>query len=106
MAKSQRNLANIQVLVDGRLQLTPEFDEFNNTVRFASYGSARRTKLMELLERGLEFPVNCKHCPSLNKDPDLQKLLKEDKIELFNVRQYPTKYRVTFKKTHVRIKRK
>lgn len=82
-------------------ELTDEFKEYLNFVRDADYGLSRRNHLMRLLELGLEFPINCKHCPQLSQDTDLQKLLKAGKIELVNVREYKT-----HKKTHVRLKRK
>lgn len=100
-AKSQPYSANILHKVGDEWKLTPEFAEFNENVRYADYGAKRRKNLLALLEKGLEFPINTKHCPLLSTDPDIKKLLKDGKIELFNVRQWNSHH----KKTHVRIRR-
>lgn len=100
-AKSQTNKANILHKIDGEWKLTPEFKEFNEKVRYADYGSERRKNMLALLERGLEFAVNAKYCPQLDTDTDIKKLLKDGKIELFNVREWNSHY----KRTHVRIRR-
>ena len=57
-AKSQTNKANVLRKVDGKWELTPEFKEFNERVRYADYGSERRKNMLAVLESGLEFEVN------------------------------------------------
>lgn len=100
-AKSQTNKANILRKEGTEWKLTPEFAEFNKNVRYADYGSERRKNLLVLLEKGLEFPINVKHCPQLDTDTDIKKLLKDGKIELFNVREWNSHHKCT----HVRIRR-
>ena len=98
MAKTQNNLAN--VFIPNTRELTPEYIQYLKTVRDADYGKERRERLLALLDLGLEFAVNKTRCPQMSTDKDLQKLLKEGKIELFNVRMYKN-----HKTTHVRKKR-
>lgn len=68
-------------------------------IRKLPFGSARRRAILRLLETGYLIPVNGHGCIQLNVDRDLQKLLKEDKIEMYNERS-----KSTFKRTIVRYK--
>lgn len=55
-------------------------------IRKLPFGSARRQAIVQLLETGYLIPVNGIGCIQLNADKDLQKLLKEEKIEMYNER--------------------
>ena len=68
-------------------------------IRKLPFGSARRQAILRLLETGFLIPVNGMGCLQMKTDPDLRKLLKEDKIELYNERS-STK----FKRTIIRYK--
>ena len=68
-------------------------------IRKLPFGSARRQAIVQLLETGYLIPVNGIGCIQLNVDKDLQKLLKEEKIEMYNERSSGH-----FKRTIVRYK--
>lgn len=55
-------------------------------IRKLPFGSARRQAIVQLLETGYLIPVNGMGLIQLKNDPDLQKLLKEEKIEMYNER--------------------
>lgn len=44
------------------------------------YGKDRRNKILALMKEGMQITVNRSHCIPLNKDPDLLRLLKQNKI--------------------------
>lgn len=68
-------------------------------IRKLPFGSARRQAIVQLLETGYLIPVNGIGCIQMKADKDLQKLLKEDKIEIYNERSSKN-----FKRTIVRYK--
>lgn len=70
-------------LVDRALK--QEYKELRDVVHNDSYGGMRRKKIYEYLKKGLEIQVNGLHCIQTKNDPDILRLLKEDKIEMFNV---------------------
>lgn len=49
-----------------------------------SYGKDRRKKILESLEKGFMFMVNCKHRPQMKDDADLRRLVKQGKVKLCN----------------------
>src|SRR6478609_3584861 len=55
-------------------------------IRKLPFGSVRRQAILQLLQTGYLIPVNGIGCIQLNADKDLQKLLKENKIEIYNER--------------------
>lgn len=67
-------------------------------IKHLPFGSARRHTIIQLLKTGYLIPVNGLHCIQLNADPDLRKLLKDGKIEMYNERTG------TFKRTIIRYK--
>lgn len=67
-------------------------------IRHLPFGSGRRQAIIQLLQTGFLIPVNGKNCIQLNADPDLRKLLKNGKIEMYNERNR------TFKRTIIRYK--
>ncbi|WEM33231.1 hypothetical protein EJP02_170 [Escherichia phage EJP2] len=67
--------------------------------RNADYSIVRRKRLLELFDKGLVIVVNTKHCPQLKQDADLKKLLKDGKLEQFNIRESKN-----FKRTYLRRK--
>lgn len=74
-------------------------------VRKMQYGAKRREEFMNLFNQGLEFYVNCKHCINLKHDYDMQKLLKQGKIEMVNERQ-TRGWSFAIKHTFLRLKKK
>lgn len=68
-------------------------------IRKLPFGSVRRQAIVQLLQTGYLIPVNGIGCIQLNADKDLQKLLKENKIEIYNERSSSH-----FKRTIVRYK--
>lgn len=80
------------------LELTDDFKRFQE-IRQMSFGCIRRNELMKLLSTGFSFAVNIKHCIIVEHDPDIQRLLKKNKIELYTV-----KASKKTKHTYVRIK--
>lgn len=64
---------------------TPELLEYWE-IRKLNYGSERRKRIIALLQTGFEFMVNCRGFGSTQRDPDLKKLLKLKKIEMYNVK--------------------
>ena len=72
---------------DKERRVKKEYSEFRKVLLEGSYGSLRRKIILQNLENGVEFPINCKYNVQLKKDTDIQKLLKQDKIELFNVHE-------------------
>lgn len=73
-------------------------------VRKMSYGMKRRALLMKLFKAGVEFYVNCNHCIQLKDDKDLQKLIKQGKIEMVN--EVITRYNTfSIKHSFVRLKK-
>lgn len=83
--------------------LKKEYTDFRKVLLEFPYGSVRRKKILDYLNDGIEFPINCKYNIQLDKDIDIQKLLKGNKIELFNVHE--SGGRGFNKRTFVRIKR-
>lgn len=73
-------------------------------VRKMQYGAKRRAEFMKLFEQGLEFYVNCKYCIILRHDADMQKLLKQGKIEMVNEQQ-TRGWSFTIKHTFLRLKK-
>lgn len=49
------------------------------------FGRERRNKLLVFLENGYMFLVNCKHNIQIKNDPDLKRLIKQNKIRLCNM---------------------
>jgi|AGFT01.1.fsa_nt_gi hypothetical protein len=65
-------------------------------IRDLPFGSIRRQAIISLLQTGYLLRVNGKGCIQTKADPDLQKLLKDGKIEMYNERNR------TFKRTIIR----
>lgn len=65
-------------------------------IRDMPFGSERRRAIIELLKTGYLIPVNGIGQIQLKCDPDLRKLLKDGKIEMYNERNR------TFKRTIIR----
>lgn len=88
------------LLPDGQTQreLTEDFKRFQE-IRKMSYGAPRRNELMKLLETGFSFTVNTKHSIIIDNDPDIQRLLKKGKVEM-----YTAKVSLKCKHTYIRIK--
>lgn len=85
---------------DGNLISLPSTSlEQYREIRKLPFGSARRRAIVQLLKTGYLIPVNGIGCIQTNADTDLQKLLKEDKIEMYNERSSGH-----FKRTIIRYK--
>lgn len=65
-------------------------------IRDLPFGSIRRQAIISLLQTGYLLRVNGKGCIQTKADPDLLKLLKDGKIEMYNERNR------TFKRTIIR----
>lgn len=82
----------------GNVVIKEQYSILRVLVHEVSYGGFRRKKILELLKSGIEYPVNGEHGIQVKKDPDLKRLLKEDKIEMI------TEGGKNFKRTYVRYK--
>ncbi|MED6699480.1 hypothetical protein VWH97_07070 [Escherichia coli O157] len=100
------NAFETYVSKDGKLHrdLKPECKVLLDTVRDAPYGGKRRKLIYEILKSGAELQVNGKHCVQTKNDPDILRLLKEGKIEMFNEGVSYYGQRVKCKHTFLRIK--
>ncbi len=49
-----------------------------------NYGSARRELILKVLQTNTCFRVNRKYCIQTKTDPDIKRLIKQGKIEIFN----------------------
>ncbi|WOL22704.1 hypothetical protein [Escherichia phage vB_EcoM_JNE01] len=77
----------------------PEYVVLREVLLNESYGSNRRNKILDLLRSGIEIAVNRKYSVQTKDDPDIKKLIKDGKIEMFNVATGPKS-----KCTYLRIK--
>lgn len=92
---------------DGTLysrELKEEYSKLRDVVRNESFGGKRRQKIYEFLKNGLEIQVNGLHCVQTKNDPDISRLLKEGKIEMFNVPISFYGQKLNCKHTYLRIK--
>lgn len=92
---------------DGTLidrQLKQEYKDLIDVIRNESFGGKRRQKIYEFMKNGLEIQVNGIHCIQTKNDPDILRLLKEGKIEMFNVPISSYGNRLKCKHTYLRMK--
>ncbi|EMR6007951.1 hypothetical protein WJW27_004745 [Escherichia coli] len=92
---------------DGTLfdrKLKQEYKDLRDVIRNESFGGKRRQKIYEFLKNGLEIQVNGLHCVQTKNDPDILRLLKEGKIEMFNTPISSYGNRLKCKHTYLRIK--
>lgn len=106
-SKTQYNCITEIRKKDGTLfsrELKDEYKELRDIIRNDSYGGKRRQKIYEFLKNGLEIQVNGLHCVQTKNDPDILRLLKEDKIEMFTEVVSFFAQRTRCKHTFLRIK--
>lgn len=81
------------------ISLKEEYKVLKYYLHEHNYGGKRRKMIYEILASGVEFPVNCRHTIQTKNDPDIQKLLKQGKIEMFN-----NSTGLKSKRTYLRVK--
>lgn len=84
------------------LVMKPEYKYIKNAIFEMPYGAKRRKIILDMLREGVEFKVNGMHDIQTKNDPDIKRLLKCKKIEMFNVRSGSWSDRS--KHTYLRIK--
>lgn len=87
--------------VGSRITLKPEYEEMRHLIYNTPYGGFRRGQILGLLKRGVEISVNGMHEVQTKNDPDLKRLLKEGKIEMFTNASHWNSF---FKRTYLRYK--
>lgn len=90
--QSKRNYSPIEKRIDKqfgcRIETSTKFKLLKEVIHDMDYGSKRRKLILELLSTGIEFQVNGMHCIQIKNDPDIKKLIKSGKIEMFNTPSY------------------
>lgn len=83
--------------------ISPKFKLLTEVIHDMSYGGKRRKLILDLLSTGIEYRVNGMHCIQTKNDPDIKKLIKTGKIEMFNTGSYSWG-KSKCKHTYIRIK--
>lgn len=105
--KRKKNYCSIEKSIDkplgSNLKISPKFQLLKEVIYEMDYGGKRRKLIFDLLSTGIEFQVNGMHCIQTKNDPDIKKLIKSGKIEMFNTSSYSWGNSIC-KHTYIRIK--
>lgn len=102
--KNQYSCMTRNIKKDGNSEivLKPEYKFLKDAIFEMPYGGKRRKVILDMLRDGVEFKVNGMHDIQTKNDPDIKRLLKDCKIEMFNVRS--GSWSGNSKHTYLRIK--